>query len=318
MNTKRAKGAARRRKRETSTAMVAVPKTRDVSKPSTKPQATTVPPWAKGATSILKGLGVTAAALHPQAVPALVTLLTAVAAITFGTDFVALAFFPFAEAFGKRLASCLAPEARGEKDAARLLWKKIAFSGNTRRATSEGVRKLLEILAEEAVEPLADLTAEYVAGDRPPDRFLRGTAGLLADITSEELRALGNLLQRVSSADVLEKSSVDSFVTLMYGPLQKGRQAEGPSHLQYRRRVYREAPQGVVGPPTLAEWEDLEEVASPDSDQVLRVFQLLKRHCLGDDPRPTGFIGIADPLTLQIDHTTTLRLAALLKASRGE
>jgi hypothetical protein len=117
-------------------------------------------------------------------------------ALSLGATLALEALRPAARAFGARLAKKVAPDAENEEEAARELEEKISSSANVQRSALEGVRRLLDSIAPEVARPLADLSAEYVNGNKPPDGFFRSAARLLGDLTAAEFSTLQELLSR--------------------------------------------------------------------------------------------------------------------------
>jgi len=241
---------------------------------------------------------------HPDAVPFLLLFGTVGVALSVAATLALDTLRPAARAFGARLESAFAPDAKTPEEAARVLRVKIESSPNAQRATLEGVRRLLDSIAREAAEPLADLTAEYASGDKPVDGFFRGAARLLADLTPEEFAALRAILGRTCREDVILGRAE---VSLLYRPRNDDR--DGPAHFTFSRPLAEDDPRR---PGTKGEWADLGPLEAHHTQHVLHVVQLLKLNALANDPRVGGFAATSGPENFVVAATVWRRLAALL------
>ncbi len=147
------------------------------------------------------------------------------------------------------------------------------------------LREVLEVPAEEAVRPLALLTREYVSAGAKRDRFFRGVARMLGEITGAELDQTSRLL-----ADVVREN--DDTV-----------QVEITGRRPYRVGI---APLTSGDPPrgqrTLAgEFPDIEDV-----------FQLLKRHGLGSERTTATWAMVPAADQLVVDRATAKRILKFL------
>jgi site-specific recombinase XerC len=252
------------------------------------------------------------AARDPGTVPFLLLFGAFGVALSLGVTLALETFRPAARAFGKRLAEQVAPAATDERSAASILRRRVTSNASAQRAVLDGVRRLLDSVAEEVAHPLADLTAEYVNDGKFPDAFFRGTARFLGDASADELSMLQEFLQRASTDIVIEGREEVPF---MYRPLLEDRERLGPNHLQYLRTLPEDDPKR---PTTRDEWADLGVLASGRDRHIYRVIQQLKLNGLADDPPRGGFTGVSGKESLVVMASVLRRLARLLSdSSRG-
>ena len=249
------------------------------------------------------------AAHDPGTIPFLFLFGAYGVALSVGLTLALDALRPGARAYGARLAQGVAPRARDEESAALVLRDRLAASAPAQRAVLDGVRRLLDSVAEDAAIPLADLTAEYVNANKPPDWFFRGTARFLSDVSVEELSALRALLVLVSTDGVIEGREEVPF---MYRPLLEDRQRVGPNRIKYLRTLPQD---DARRPTTTSEWTALGVLASTDDPHVYRVIQQLKLNGLADDPPKGGFTGVSGKESFVVAGSVLRRLASLVEAT---
>ncbi len=244
---------------------------------------------------------------HPAEEPAPFSLLFGAmgVALSLGATLALEALRPAARAFAARLAERVAPHAESEENAARELEARISSSANVQRSTLEGVRRLLDSIASEVARPLADLTAEYVVQDKPPDAFFRSAARLLGDLTAVEFFTLEELLARSCSDLVIQDRTEVSF---MYRARSDDR--EGLRHFQYVRPLPEDDPRHPGQKKSV--WADLGVLEPSHDPHALRVIQLLKLNGLADEPRKGGFLGVSGTESLVFLTGTLRRLGELL------
>jgi hypothetical protein len=250
------------------------------------------------------------AGLQPEPAPFLLLFGPMGVALSLGATLALEALRPAARAFAARLAKKVAPNAESERKAAQELEERISSSTNIQRSTLEGVRRLLDSIAPEVASPLADLTAEYVTEDKPPDAFFRSAARLLGDLTAAEFSTLQELLAR-SCIDLVIQDRPE--VSFMYRA--RGDDREGLRHFQYVRQL----PEDDVRHPGQKKsvWADLGVLEPSHDPHALRVIQLLKLNGLADDPRKGGFLGVSGAESMVFFSGTLRRLGELL-ARKGE
>ncbi|SRR6266852_6282468 len=137
------------------------------------------------------------------------------------------------------------------------------------------LREVLEAPGEEAVRPLAMLTREYIRAGAKRDRFFRGVAGMLGEITGAELDELKRLLVEMvrEEGDHVQVENIRS---------------------QPRR----------VGIATLTEQDEGRPQRIISSDlfpQIEDIFQLMKAHGLGSERSTVswGMVPSADKLVVE-------------------
>jgi hypothetical protein len=275
--------------------IISRPKTRSISKQAGNERLAITPK------DIFPAEVVTSAAGHPASAVFAMLFGVAGVAISVAATLALDSLRPAAREFGARLARRVAPDARSEQEAAQRLRKQIESSADAQRATLEGVRRLLDSIAPEVAEPLADLTADYL--DRPVDGFFRGAARMLSDVTSEEFATLSELLRRVCTPTVLEGGDP----TLMYW--DRGSGEPGPNRLYYNGKTEIENPER---PRHTTTWRILGMLEAQHDVHVLRVIQQLKLNRLADDPNDGGAIGVSGSRIVWISRSTLQRLAALI------
>jgi hypothetical protein len=141
--------------------------------------------------------GTTAANVAMSGSPsgALVTMLFGFVGVGIGLAFDAALGFRKAQAsrFVARLTSVL--EERGATiDEVKGIFESRAADPAVHEAVFESVRRLLDACAPDVAEPLGALLATYLADNRAPDRFFRGVARTLADVSSESYADLRRII----------------------------------------------------------------------------------------------------------------------------
>jgi hypothetical protein len=147
------------------------------------------------------------------------------------------------------------------------------------------LREVLEAPAEEAVRPLALLTREYVRTGAKRDRFFRGFARMLGEITGPELDQMKRLLAEVVS--------------------------EGGDIVQVE--IVRKGQARTVGIASLTGDEPrLQRHLAGEFPDIEDVFQLLKRHALGSERTTVSWAMVPTADQLVVERAIAGRLLTYL------
>jgi hypothetical protein len=167
----------------------------------------------------------------------------------------------------------------------------------------EYIRDALAAVDEEAVGPLGVLAWEYTHQARRPDAFFRDMAGMLVQMSGEEIDCLRELLQGIGRHETEARDRIE-VMTTADGHLLRDDREDNPVTMRWwvadanAKGNIKAAPDppAYIGP----------------IPGVRRVFWLLKRHGLGEDNAAGYFDSDSGPAVLVLRRAVVSRLRRVL------